>query len=195
VCKGGAGGSSGGICFDYPIACGDPDGYVLVQGTFGNDDITPNSTPTILRGLCGDDDLHTGDSPDCILGGSGNDTIYNRSESGVDVFAGGDGNDVFYTDYGFAPSMMLIVDMGNGDDEIHLKTSVFGFGASSGPFTAAQFKIISDFSGSGATDSEVRVIFDPSDGELWSYNGEGGSTLFAQLLNDYVPDASDFVFD
>jgi len=74
----------------------------ILEGTFGDDDITGSLNNDTLRGLSGNDIIDGNDGDDVISGGVGEDTL--SGGDGVDTILGGDGDDV--------------IDGGDGDDII-----------------------------------------------------------------------------
>jgi Ca2+-binding RTX toxin-like protein len=68
-----------------------PDGYNLIEGTAGNDNLSGTSGKDLIRGLDGNDTIHAYSANDIVCGNAGNDTLYGGS--GNDVIAGGTGTD------------------------------------------------------------------------------------------------------
>ena len=116
--------------FDALVGSDTTGGYVLVNGTSGDDTITPTSSPLksdgtaqdkdIINGYGGNDTINAGDATDKVYGGDGNDIINGGDQ--VDSLYGQAGNDTIHGDafgdtiYGGSENDFLYGDI--GDDQI-----------------------------------------------------------------------------
>ena len=111
-----------------------------IDGTGNADRITTSDGDDTLRGLGGSDVLVGGAGDDHIDGGSGNDTLEGRSGSDVliggtdddilrDLFSGddqlfgGEGRDLLEVEHSGSPSSTVLLDGGNGNDELRFYSS------------------------------------------------------------------------
>ena len=74
------------------------DGFDLLLGTVGMDEMHGGETGDILDAGCGDDVLYGGGGHDLLVGGAGDDVLHGGDDK--DLLAGGSGDDVLYGDAG-----------------------------------------------------------------------------------------------
>ncbi|HET7717541.1 MAG TPA: hypothetical protein VFK86_18110, partial [Bauldia sp.] len=151
----------------------------------------------LLNGRGGDDRLFGGPGDDELIGGSGDDRLFGgfggdllRGGRGKDRLEGGDDSaDTFLFDVSPRKKHLdRIIDFVPGEDVIALKASAFD--TLGGALDASELHI-----GSAASSPAHRVIYDPSDGELfYDKNGSatGGTKLVARISNGLNLDAEDF---
>ncbi len=143
-----------------------------IRGSSGNNDIFGFGGGDTLRGLAG---------TDWISGGLGNDILYGGAQA-----------DRFVFDWQLGTNNVdQIKDFAVNVDEIWLWKPIFtSIGTS---FTSGEFRI-----GAAAADSNDRIIYNKSTGELTydsNGSGAGGATVFAVLAKNLALDAGDiFVF-
>lgn len=123
-----------------------------------------------------------------ITGNAGTNLI--DGKAGSDLLMGGGGADafVFSTALG-ASNIDALPDFVAGEDKIYLDHSIFA-ALNAGALSADAFKV-----GSGATDADDRIIYDPVTGALYydaDGNGSGAAVQFAVVHEGLGLTASDF---
>jgi Ca2+-binding RTX toxin-like protein len=157
-------------------------------GTSGSDRVYGDGRENILGGAGGNDTLWGRGGGDIIDGGSGNDKLY--GEAGNDILVGGTGRDTLvggrgYDYFGFdtrpsASNIDVIDDFSAKYDSILLSKKFFKVSADSkGYIRSSAF-----WTGSGAHDSNDRIIYDKATGAVY-YDADGtgpkAAVQFAQL--------------
>lgn len=182
---------------------GEAAGDVLQQienlfGGSGDDIFTGNALANRLQAANGNDALVGGAGADVLVGGRGLDNLFGGLGTdtligglGQDTLGGGAAADIFLFDAPLAlKNADIISDFGNGDDVIHLASSVFA-GVATGNLAAGAFR-----NGTAATQSNDRVIYNAATGELFfDVDGVGGQAQvrFATLTGAPTLSAADFV--
>ena len=161
---------------------------VTINGTTGNDVITPNQTiagqprPSaagdIIYGRGGADILAGGGGSDTIQGGDGNDQI--KGNDGDDLLSGGAGADlyIFTEPLSASTNVDRISDFSTAQDRIYLRRYIFS-AVALGMLPAAQFRL-----GTAAGDADDRVIYDQATGNIYydrDGTGAAGRILFARV--------------
>lgn len=178
-----------------------------VEGNEGTDEVYGNSGDDILRGGAGDDTLDGGSGKDTLKGDDDNDTVYGGDDN--DKVYGNDGNDILYgqagkdTLYGgagfdifgfedalIATNVDTIADFSVADDTIQLDLAIFTELGGTGTLSASEFA-----TGSSASDTSDRIIYDSSTGDLF-YDSDGSGAaaqvLFATLATGLSLTNADF---
>lgn len=159
-----------------------------LTGTNGFNILTGGLYEDTLNGGGGGDKLNGKEGDDTINGGDGNDTV--TGATGNDLLRGNAGGDLFIFAEAGADNADRVGDFG-GADQIGLYQALIGW-LPVGALSASAFKVI----GSAAIDSDDRVLFDASSGELFvDMDGSGAAErqLVATLTNGASLSASDFV--
>ena len=143
----------------------------------GIEAVTGTTRADILRGDANDNRFVGNGGSDNLSGADGADTI--EGGAAKDSLAGGAGDDVFvFTTY--QGGVDTITDFTSGEDMIHLKASVFGFGTSTGAVSADVFV-------TGTTNTSLdagdRFILRTTDNTLW-YDKDGTGKKAAILVAD-----------
>ena len=124
-----------------------------------------------------------------LLGGVGNDTL--NGGGGNDRLEGRDGSDTFVFDTPLVVGVFpTIADLTPGADRISLDAPVFTAAGPLGTLAAAAF-----FIGSAAHDTDDRIIYNSSNGQLiYDADGSGGgaAVVFAGLSSNLSTTASDY---
>jgi Ca2+-binding RTX toxin-like protein len=144
-------------------------GFEAIVTGSGNDRLTGTDAANTLTAGNGYDQLWGGAGADVLNGGSGKDTLSGGSDA--DQF-------LFLTN---ALSGDIITDFNAAEDKIILEGSAFGYGATTGTLSAADFVISSTRS---ARDSSDHFIFRTTDATLWfDADGSGwrGPVMIADL--------------
>jgi Ca2+-binding RTX toxin-like protein len=153
---------------------------------FGSGTITGGTSGTITftsieRVLTGNfNDVLSGDAASQTLTGQGgSDTIWGAG--GADTLWGGTGADVFvFREMGTA-NADRISDFASGSEKLHLDDAAFTAIGAMGNFAAADARFKANSSGT-ATDTNDRVVFNTSTGQLY-YDADGsGSAAAPQLI-------------
>lgn len=150
-----------------------------LEGATGHDDLAGLGGNDTLKGREGDDFLLGGSGEDRLLGGDGTDTL--DGGTGADVLTGGLGNDRFLFTTSFSDGADTLTDFQAGSDSLEFKASLVG-DLPSGPIESRRFKSLS--SSNGAVDSDDRIIYIRSNGQLhFDKNGSasGGRVRIATL--------------
>jgi len=162
-------------------------------GSNNADTMTGSSLNDQIWGFGGNDAISGGAGNDKLAGGDGNDTLIGGQ--GNDTLIGGTGKDIFVFNTALGNTNIdAIIDFEVGTDKIQLNKSIF---------TALGANLNTGFvSGSAATASTDRIIYDKSSGKLF-YDDDGSGTAssnhaqvqIAIFGTDKHPDlhASDFV--
>jgi Ca2+-binding RTX toxin-like protein len=132
-----------------------------------------------LSGGAGDDVLDGGYGSDTLAGGLGVDWL---SGNGDDLAWDLPEADVFLFDV--APGSAnadVIVQFHSGVDRIRLDASVMPTLGASGGFSASDARFHAGAGANAGHDTDDRVVFDTSSGELW-YDGDGSGSGAAQLV-------------
>lgn len=173
-------------------------GNDTLYGNSGNDRLYGDGDNDRLYGSWGNDSLYGGGGNDSLSGSVGND--YLSGSSGNDTLVGGSGNDTLVGGSGaddfkfFFPSERVdtITDFTwQENDEILISQAGFGGGLARGYLPSSQFT-----TGSSASDSSDRVIYNSSNGNLYfDADGIGGAAQvqIASLDSGLALIASDFV--
>ena len=154
---------------------------LYATGNAEHNTLTGNAENNTLTGFAGNDTL---------LGGNGNDLLYGGQ--GNDILNGGAGLDILVFNGKISSTNIdQIVNFSAVDDTIWLDKNIFKAFAASGRITDEAFNF-----GSGATQSDDRIIYNTQTGALlYDADGLGGAVAmqFAQLtgLTDSLS-ASDF---
>jgi Ca2+-binding RTX toxin-like protein len=154
---------------------------INATGNAEHNTLTGNAGNNTLWGLAGNDTL---------LGGNGNDVLYGGL--GNDILNGGSGLDVFvFNEKLSSINIDQIINFSAVDDTIWLSKNYFKAFTANGRITDEAFNF-----GSGATQSDDRIIYNTQTGALlYDADGLGGAVAmqFAQLtgLTDSLS-ASDF---
>ena len=165
-------------------------GSTAINGTGnnGNNVITGNSGANLLSGLDGNDSLNGGNGNDTLLGGNGDDTLIGGT--GNDSLTGGSGRD-FFRYNSRTEGIDTITDFNVLDDTILVSRSGFSGGLTVGTLLNTQFT-----TGTSATTSAHRFIYNASNGQLW-YDIDGTGTTAASQIATLSPTlaltASNFV--
>ncbi len=136
------------------------EGNDILNGGLGNDELVGDEGIDVLYGGEGIDDLYGGEGNDILNGGVGNDILHGNG--GANIFAFGSLNDGVDT----------IVDFSSSQDKLLFSATSFGGGLSSTvPLNSDQF-----VTGSAATNTSQRFIYDISNGNLYfDVDGIGGA--------------------
>lgn len=165
-------------------------------GGYGNDDIDGGEGKDILRGGdgndlvvggAGDDVLYGGDGSDQLFGGDDNDVIC--GENGNDEMTGGAGDDWFFFDSKGENHVDDILDFGEGNDGIMLDAAAFA------AVTQGQLASSAFVAGGKALDSDDRIIYDQSTGNIYydeDGSGSAAQKIFARVLPGTEISATDF---
>ena len=150
-----------------------------------------NSLNNVVNGNSGNNYLDGGAGQDTLIGGAGNDTL--NGGLGNDTLDGGAGADFFR--FSFAPgagNIDRITSFVVADDTIYLDLSVFNAFGRLGVIAYGAFN-----TGSAATESDDRIIFNRTTGDLsYDADGVGGAAAvqFATIASlTGLLSASDFV--
>lgn len=138
-----------------------------------------------ISGQDNNDTLYGWFGNDKLSGGSGADSL--RGDDGADTLTGGTGADRFVFNDS-SEGIDSISDFNPSDDTIEL--SQFGFSLPAGTLAASRF-----FIGSSAVDSNDRIIYDSTNGDLFfDSNGSrsGGAVQIASLDSGLGLTAADF---
>jgi Ca2+-binding RTX toxin-like protein len=143
----------------------------------GIEAVTGTTRADILRGDANDNRFVGNGGSDNLSGADGADTI--EGGAAKDSLAGGAGDDVFvFATY--QGGVDTITDFTSGEDMIHLKASVFGFGTATGAVSADVFV-------TGTTNTSLdagdRFILRTTDNTLW-YDKDGTGKKAAILVAD-----------
>ncbi|MFM6729460.1 MAG: S8 family serine peptidase, partial [Dolichospermum sp.] len=155
-------------------------GSTAINGTGnnGNNVITGNSGANLLSGLDGNDSLNGGNGNDTLLGGNGDDTLVGGT--GNDSLTGGSGRD-FFRYNSRTEGIDTIADFNVLDDTILVSRSGFSGGLTVGTLLNTQFT-----TGTSATTSAHRFIYNASNGQLW-YDIDGTGTTAASQIATLSP--------
>jgi Ca2+-binding RTX toxin-like protein len=155
-------------------------GSTAINGTGnnGNNVITGNSGANLLSGLDGNDSLNGGNGNDTLLGGNGDDTLIGGT--GNDSLTGGSGRD-FFRYNSRTEGIDTITDFNVLDDTILVSRSGFSGGLTVGTLLNTQFT-----TGTSATTSAHRFIYNASNGQLW-YDIDGTGTTAASQIATLSP--------
>ncbi|WP_346304804.1 calcium-binding protein, partial [Microcystis sp. M38BS1] len=155
-------------------------GSTAINGTGnnGNNVITGNSGANLLSGLDGNDSLNGGNGNDTLLGGNGDDTLIGGT--GNDSLTGGSGRD-FFRYNSRTEGIDTIADFNVLDDTILVSRSGFSGGLTVGTLLNTQFT-----TGTSATTSAHRFIYNASNGQLW-YDIDGTGTTAASQIATLSP--------
>jgi Ca2+-binding RTX toxin-like protein len=135
--------------------------------------INPAEDADLIYGGSGNDTLYGNQRNDQIYGGSGNDTLIGNG--GDDTLTGGLGNDNFRF-LSTADGVDTIMDFDIANDTLQFDNASFTAIGPDGTLAASAFHI-----GSAAADSDDRIIYDPTGGELY-YDADGsGSGVAIQI--------------
>ena len=175
-----------GSLFDDVIIAGD--GGNGLSGYGGDDTLTGGAGADSLTGDSGFDHPPVDPGNDRLFGGGGNDVINGEEAddwidggSGNDQLLGGEGADRFaFTVEPGAPNADTLNDFVSADDQITLEGFVHANLGPSGPFTAGDARFAADSTGI-ARDSDDRVVYNTSTGELW-YDADGNGAAARQLI-------------
>ncbi|WNF15810.1 choice-of-anchor U domain-containing protein [Microcystis aeruginosa] len=158
------------------------------MGNNGNNVITGNSGANLLSGLDSNDSLNGGNGNDTLLGGNGDDTLIGGT--GNDSLTGGSGRD-FFRYNSRTEGLDTITDFNVLDDTVLVSRSGFSGGLTVGALLNTQFT-----TGTSATTSAHRFIYNASNGQLW-YDIDGTGTTAASQIATLSPTlaltASNFV--
>jgi Ca2+-binding RTX toxin-like protein len=169
-----------------------------IAGLGGNDRLTGNTRANVLSGGSGNDTVSASDGADRLFGGNGADMLFGGA--GADRLSGGLGNDTLSGSTGadrfvFGSSISADnVDHITGFstiDIINLDDALFR-GLSKTGVLDSQFKVL----GTGAVDSNDRILYDQATGTLfYDSNGSasGGRTAFAIIDSRPTLSADDFL--
>ena len=149
------------------------DGFNTIDILSDIENIIASEFNDSLIGNSGNNSLTGRDGNDEISGGLGDDFI--TGSDGADNLTGGGGSDRFIY---LSPSEGgdTITDFTQGTDKITVVSVGFGGGLPMGELSESNF-----VSGSGATTSEQRFIFDDASGELF-YDADGSGAATPQLI-------------
>ncbi|NCR54093.1 MAG: calcium-binding protein [Microcystis aeruginosa L211-07] len=155
-------------------------GSTAINGTGnnGNNVITGNSGANLLSGLDGNDSLNGGNGNDTLLGGNGDDTLVGGT--GNDSLTGGSGRD-FFRYNSRTEGLDTITDFNVLDDTVLVSRSGFSGGLTVGALLNTQFT-----TGTSATTSAHRFIYNASNGQLW-YDIDGTGTTAASQIATLSP--------
>ncbi|MCA2719587.1 choice-of-anchor U domain-containing protein, partial [Microcystis sp. M169S2] len=158
------------------------------MGNNGNNVITGNSGANLLSGLDSNDSLNGGNGNDTLLGGNGDDTLIGGT--GNDSLTGGSGRD-FFRYNSRTEGIDTITDFNVLDDTVLVSRSGFSGGLTVGTLLNTQLT-----TGTSATTSAHRFIYNASNGQLW-YDIDGTGTTAASQIATLSPTlaltASNFV--
>ena len=173
-------------------------GFDDMFGGNGADTLYGELGADLLAGGAGNDILEGGDGDDLLFGEAGSDTI--RGGNGVDVISGGLGADtltggtdidVFVFDSALGGGNVdTITDFVAGTDGIVLDLNIFGAIGNEGVLDSGAFR-----NGSSAGDSNDRIIYNSSTGEIFydaDGSGSGAKILFAKVTPGTNLSASSF---
>ena len=162
-------------------------------GNSGRDHLAGLGGNDTLSGLVGNDRLDGGDGNDSLAGGDGIDILIGGA--GVDVLNGGAGSDqyVFASAPGSANADM-VQGFASGADKIVLDNSVFAAVGGAGNFAAGDGRFNAGAGFTSGQDSNDRVIYNTSTGQLFydaDGSGSGGAQLIATLQGNPTISATD----
>ncbi len=192
---GGAPNPGGDVCFNYPAACGDITNFELTLGTDAGETLSASGPANLVVGLGGDDTLPSDYGDDCYVGGPGDDRLAQSFEYSTHIMMGGPGSDTFALVHPFQ-NEVTIVDM-EADDTVALNWTNFARAAgTAGAPLGNAIEAIEAFNAGEPSTASTRIIYDPTDGELWWEDGEV-SHHFATIENheNYEFDPADFVWE
>ena len=162
-------------------------GRDVVRGFGGNDVMNGFNGNDRLFGDQGNDKLFGGIGTDSLNGGSGADRLVGGA--GIDTLTGGAGADVFVFEEKGAANRDIITDFSAVDDALHFDNGPFNAFNYTGQLRAANFT-----TGTAATDTSDRFIYQKSTGNLW-YDADGSrggaKVLVAELADGTTLTAAD----
>ena len=165
-----------------------PEGYTLVSGTTGNDNVTL-ATFTMFVGRGGKDTVTAGDGSYIICTGAGNDTI-SVGEGGAIIYAGDGNNKIKATGYGGRD-----IQAGSGNDKITTEggydTINAGGGNNEVSSGAGNDIIISGTGNDEVTAGDGDDVIDAGNGKNTVKSGSGNDTVTTGSGNDYIDGGSD----
>ena len=166
------------------------DGGDLINGGKGTDTLKGGNGEDEIYGAKGHDMLFGGNDDDQLFGGSAADTL--DGGLGNDILTGGKGFDTFVFDTALSATNNVdtITDMTPGGDAIDLSKSIFNALPGKGVLKKSAFEI-----GSSASSTDVRIVYDDSDGKLY-YDADGSGSAdqiqFATLSTGLSLSNTDF---
>lgn len=162
----------------------------LIKGSYGDDSVYGNKGADTLYGESGNDYVVGGAGKDTLYGNGGADEL--RGNGGNDVLNGGSGRDVFVFNTKLSGTNIdQIQGFNHNDDTIYLDDDIFTKLRTGGKHALSSSQYKENTTGR-ATDSDDRIIYNKSTGELfYDPDGSGSAARIKFAVINGGPDAVD----
>jgi len=179
-----------GLGGDDTLVTTESDRSYALYGGNGDDELVGYNADDDIYGGSGADNLYGYGGDDYLEGGAGRDFL--GGFKGNDVLSGGRGNDVFFfeTKLSAKKNFDKILDFAPGKDEMRLDNDIFaGTGKTDHALKASKFE-----TGSEATSSDTRIVYDKSKGVVYyaPHGDDGKQTKFVKVTKGIDLDHDDF---